>query len=172
MKKLLILILTFLMSICAFCLTACFADLSHKHNFDKKIATENYIVSKATCTQKAKYYYSCSCGEKGTETFENGELEGHSYTILKHDELEHWYECECGAQNGKESHKGGTATYTEKAKCVVCETEYGELEKPATEGLVFSLINNDTEYSVTDYIQELAQMYIFLVHIMTNPSQV
>ena len=48
------------------------------HVFDQKVATAEYLASEATCTQKATYYYSCVCGEKGTETFEHGELAEHT----------------------------------------------------------------------------------------------
>ena len=48
------------------------------HVYDKEVATAEYLASKATCTQKATYYYSCVCGEKGTETFEHGELAEHT----------------------------------------------------------------------------------------------
>ena len=48
------------------------------HVFDQKVATAEYLASEATCTQKATYYYSCVCGEKGTETFEYGELAEHT----------------------------------------------------------------------------------------------
>ena len=57
------------------CLVAC----GHSHTYDKQITTENYLFSTATCTQKARYHYSCDCGEKGTQTFEYGEALGHSW---------------------------------------------------------------------------------------------
>lgn len=45
------------------------------HSFTKQDASEKYLKSAATCTSKAVYYYSCEvCGEKGTETFEYGEI--------------------------------------------------------------------------------------------------
>lgn len=51
----------------------------HVHNYDQQVATENYLASAATCQAKAKYYYSCTCGEKGEETFEYGDLGNHTY---------------------------------------------------------------------------------------------
>ena len=48
--------------------------------FDKEVATDAYKASDATCTAKATYYKSCACGEKGTETFEHGELAEHNWT--------------------------------------------------------------------------------------------
>lgn len=41
------------------------------HDFTKKVKTEPYLAEAATCLSHAKYYYSCECGEKGTETFED-----------------------------------------------------------------------------------------------------
>lgn len=54
--------------------------LSHTHKFTAEIAAEKYLATAATCTEKAKYYYSCSCGEKGTQTFTYGAALGHSFT--------------------------------------------------------------------------------------------
>ena len=42
------------------------------HVFDKEIVSERYLASAATYTDAAKYYKSCFCGVKGTETFANG----------------------------------------------------------------------------------------------------
>ena len=55
----------------------------HKHSFTVEAATDEYLCSEATCTQKATYYYSCKCGAKGTETFEYGNPKGHSFTNYK-----------------------------------------------------------------------------------------
>ncbi|MBQ4097747.1 MAG: hypothetical protein IJC72_00420 [Clostridia bacterium] len=51
---------------------------------------------------------------------------------IKSDATHHWYECACGEVGEKAEHLGGTATHTEKAKCEVCGTAYGDL-KPAWE---------------------------------------
>lgn len=31
----------------------------HRHSFSKKIVEEKYLATPASCTQKARYYYSC-----------------------------------------------------------------------------------------------------------------
>lgn len=55
------------------------------HSFDKKDTAAEYLATAATCTSKAKYYYSCSvCGasSKDTEyekTFEYGTMLGHDW---------------------------------------------------------------------------------------------
>ena len=80
--------------IMALCIAACvFTTLSfaacgkgnnggnkHKHSFTVENVTDEYLCSAATCTEAAKYYYSCKCGEKGTETFAYGNALGHSFT--------------------------------------------------------------------------------------------
>ena len=53
---------------------------THTHIFSLQQAIEKYLKTPADCTHKAIYYYSCSCGEKGTETFEYGEALGHSFS--------------------------------------------------------------------------------------------
>ncbi len=49
---------------------------------------------------------------------------------LKFDGSSHWYDCtKCGASElSKEEHDGGTATCTTKAKCTVCNQEYGTVD--------------------------------------------
>ena len=49
------------------------------HSFTEKVA-EQYLKSAATCTAKAVYYKSCTfCREKGTETFETGNVLDHDW---------------------------------------------------------------------------------------------
>ena len=120
MNKKLIAILTLCVILCIalFGLNACSNDDSnnengnqtpptHIHVYNQKVVNNDYLKSYATTTEKAKYYYSCECGEKGTNTF-----------------------------------------------------EHGEFEKPPTEGLVFTLINNDTECSVIGYEGASTEVYI------------
>ena len=51
----------------------------HTCIFDQQVATDVYKDKDATCLTKATYFYSCECGEKGTTTFEYGELAEHTY---------------------------------------------------------------------------------------------
>lgn len=48
------------------------------HTFNQKVMTEKYLASAGSCTERAKYYYSCACGEKGTSTFA-GDYAPHEY---------------------------------------------------------------------------------------------
>lgn len=51
------------------------------HTFDQKNTDLDYRLSAATCTSPAKYFYSCSCGEKGSTTFLDGSALGHSWSV-------------------------------------------------------------------------------------------
>lgn len=46
------------------------------HVYDKEVVADEYRASEATYTEPAKYFKSCVCGKKGTETFDNGEALG------------------------------------------------------------------------------------------------
>ena len=45
------------------------------------------------------------------------------------DEDSHWHDCECGEKSDESEHTGGEPTCSEKAKCEICDTPYGELDK-------------------------------------------
>ena len=56
-----------------------YGDLA-AHNFTAEVVDAKYLKSAATCTAKAVYYKSCTfCGEKGTETFETGNVLDHDW---------------------------------------------------------------------------------------------
>ena len=56
-----------------------YGDFASSHVFDKQVTTDVYKATDATCEAKATYYYSCQCGEKGTETFEFGDYSDHVF---------------------------------------------------------------------------------------------
>lgn len=80
--------------------TAAIPKLAHTHLFNCEEASDKYLKTAATCTAKAVYFKSCTCGTKGTDTFEAGSVLGHT---------------------------GGTATCTEKPICTRCNQEYGTI---------------------------------------------
>ena len=49
-----------------------------RHKFENRTDIK-YLVSAANCQSPAIYYKSCSCGEKGTETFEYGEKDSEAH---------------------------------------------------------------------------------------------
>ncbi|MCI6971576.1 MAG: InlB B-repeat-containing protein, partial [Eubacterium sp.] len=80
--------------------------LGHTHKFDQKNTDAKYLKSAANCNSGAVYYYSCACGEKGTETFVSGEKLNHTFkTEWSTDENNHWHECSlCGTVKDKAAH--------------------------------------------------------------------
>ena len=75
-KFIVVLCLNILMSLLLLC--ACMPQ--HSHSFTQEVASQDYLASAATCTQKAKYYRSCECGIKGFTTFEYGDTLPHSFS--------------------------------------------------------------------------------------------
>ena len=103
------------------------AQLGHTHVFDKEVATDDYKATDATCTAKATYYKSCACGEKGTETFEYGELAAHNPASgWTSDASGHWHACQtanctekCDFATHTPDHTGH-ATEEYAIKCTEC----------------------------------------------------
>ncbi|MBO5068700.1 MAG: hypothetical protein J6C62_09955, partial [Clostridia bacterium] len=128
-KKILSILITILaLCTCMFTLTACGGnEPPHTHVYDKQVVNDTFKASDATCEDKAEYYYSCSCGEEGTETFKHGEKLGHAYgDWISIENGQHKKTCaNDNSQTIIENCSGGTATCTEKATCKDCETEYG-----------------------------------------------
>lgn len=51
----------------------------HQHIYNKEDTSDTYKAADATCDTAAAYYYSCTCGKAGTETFYDGEPLGHDW---------------------------------------------------------------------------------------------
>ena len=47
----------------------------HVHNYNQTNTDSSHLKTNATCTSKAVYYYSCYCGQNGTETFTSGNVD-------------------------------------------------------------------------------------------------
>lgn len=56
-------------AVCSVCENE-YGDLA-PHSFTSQDCSSKYLASSATCQSPATYYYSCYCGAKGTETFED-----------------------------------------------------------------------------------------------------
>ena len=104
------------------------------HDFTAETAEEQYLKSSSSCTEKAVYYKSCTvCGlsSKGTAseaTFESGSVLGHEWGAWTQnsDGSSHTRICKRDANHTEtENCSGGEATCTARAKCNVCNAEYG-----------------------------------------------
>lgn len=116
MKKLALYVLSFIFLLCV---TVGFVGCTtHEHSFTEQVTTNDYLAAAATCTEAARYYYSCTCGEKGTQTFANGNALGHSYSAdWSHNQTEHWHAATCGHDVEKDR---APHTFDENKKCTEC----------------------------------------------------
>ena len=80
----------------------------HTHAYTIMNTDSKYLDKAADCENTATYFYSCSCGAKGTETFTSGSANGHSYNEQNTDSeylataadcenaATYFYSCSCG----------------------------------------------------------------------------
>ena len=106
-----------------------------------------YQYLPASCVSKAKYYYSCSCGAKGTETFESGNFAAHMYTAMN---------------TGIAGAKVSDATCVSKAvyykSCVGCGALGTETFETGEVNLTNHVGNNRTEYTNLNGSQHLKKI--------------
>ena len=74
------------------------------------------MKSEANCEDKAVYYFSCSCGAKGTTTFTDGELADHTPDTAKE-------------ENRVEATCKDAGSYDEVVYCSVCGDELSRVQK-------------------------------------------
>ena len=98
------------------------------HTFNKRVSSSTYSASAATCTEGPKYYYSCECGEKGTETFTFGNALGHSYGTPSYS----WDGDKCTARRICSRDDSHIETETVTAVATVTREETCELEELST----------------------------------------
>ena len=107
------------------------------HIYDQKVVNDTYLKTPATCINVAVYYMSCVCGEKGTETFENGDALGHSWgSWQSNGDDTHTRTCSVCGDTESQNCFGGEATCIDKAVCEVCGDEYGEVNAARHTNLV------------------------------------
>lgn len=118
-------------------------DTSHTHTFSVKTVAEKYLASEATCVEKAKYYYSCPCGEKGSATFAYGEPLNHSFTNYVSDSNA-TYEKD-GTKTAHCDHKGCTATKTIPDEGSKLESKMSFKTLSVNGDKVYGKVSNNTE---------------------------
>lgn len=122
---------------------------AHVHSYSEKNIESHYLASPATCTKKAKYYYSCSCGDSlfsNSSTFEYGDALGHSFTHYVSD-------------NNATYEKDGTKT----AKCDRCSETKTVVDKGSRLSYIeenFSLALVGNGYAITAYIGDLTNVHV------------
>ena len=92
------------------------------HTYDQNVAQEIYKVSDANCVSPARYYTSCVCGKKSTDTFKSGGINPANHRDAlgnwQSDENDHWkeYPC-CHVRMDEGIHQWGDGKITTAATC-------------------------------------------------------
>ena len=50
--------------------------------YDQQNTADAYLAAAADCTSPALYFYSCVCGQAGTDTFSFGTALGHDFSVV------------------------------------------------------------------------------------------
>ena len=117
------------------------------HSYDQQVVSDTYLASAANCTAPAKYYYSCVCGAKGTETFENGDALGHKWGSWRSNgDDTHTRTCSTCGDTESQNCSGGEATCMATAVCAVCGQPYGEKD-PTNHTGTEAWITTDTTHT-------------------------
>ena len=105
--------------LCTVCHYEIMPATGHTHSFDCENPGEIYLKSAATCRAKAVYYYSCSCGVSGEETFTSGETLPHHYSDgWFADGEKHWRACTaCGQRSEEAAHEDTDGNHG----CDICQ---------------------------------------------------
>ena len=96
----------------------------HEHVFNVQKISQKYLVSEATCRSGSVYYYSCECGEYGSEKFVSDDLLEHSFEDATCTEAKVCSECG-EVQGTAKGHSWRSATCTTPQVCKTCG-EVGE----------------------------------------------
>ncbi len=112
--------------------------------YNQKVEDDKYLASSATCTANATYYYSCSCGAKGTQTFESenesGKALGHDWGEVVYKWNDDYTSCTatrtcqregCGGESGPATETVTATVTSEQTKAPTC-TEAGKMTYTAT----------------------------------------
>ena len=105
--------------LCTVCHYEIMPATGHTHSFDCENPDEIYLKSAATCRARAVYYYSCSCGVSGEETFTSGETLPHHYSDGWFANGEkHWRACTaCGQRSEEAAHEDTDGNHG----CDICQ---------------------------------------------------
>ncbi len=96
----------------------------------KKEVTQAQSCVLPELTKYTASFENPAFAEQTKENVQTKDAAGHVWSDYKSDANNHWKECTtdgCTAKRDEAVHSGGSATCTSKAKCSVCNAEYGAL---------------------------------------------
>lgn len=104
--------------------------LAKGHNFNNQVVNASYFKQESTCKQSAQYYYSCQCGEKGTDAFEFGIVGDHEYIYVPLRNGIHQKVCKYDEEDVViQNCTGEEPNCDMRAVCESCNAEYGSVKE-------------------------------------------
>ena len=99
MRRNILKVFAFLLSAIAVFLVGCDGQNGHECSFIQTVQSEGYLKEDTTCEHGKLYYYSCTCGAHGEETFEVGNSGIHVFSqkIVSEKYLKYEATCQEGA---------------------------------------------------------------------------
>ena len=100
----------------------------YAHSYVKENTSNQYLQTDATCKYPAKYFYTCECGDIGTNTFEYGDVNknNHAYTTGLDYEIfdneEHYIKTICNGCNVTLNSTKGDHVLNEQNTCQLCNS--------------------------------------------------
>ena len=100
----------------------------YAHSYVKENTSNQYLQTNATCKYPAKYFYTCECGNIGTNTFEYGDVDknNHVYTTSldyeMFDNKEHYIKTICNGCNETINSTKGNHVFNEQNTCKLCNS--------------------------------------------------
>ena len=125
------------------------------HTYNKKVATAEYLKTEATTTHRGVYYYSCACGEKGTETFEYGNNKNYTKGLKF-------------ALNSSKTAYEVTGIGTAAAKNIVIPIEYENLPVTRIGEYAFSHCSTLTGITIPDGVKSIGSSAFNGCDALTN----
>ena len=162
----------------------------HEHKFENKNVADKYLKSAADCTHSAVYYFSCACGEVGTQTFEYGTALGHSFGNGKVESASTCtiqgrmtYTCTRCGMTKTEAIPALGHTYGPNGKCIRCDAtkpgqgghthKYSEVLKKAatcTTEAEYQLVCSCGEIGSQTYTKGTALGHAWDAGVITTPA--
>ncbi len=129
------LILSFILLVLLASLLSCNIEYKHICKFNCMTVQDEFLVSEASCTERAVYSYSCKCGKVGTDTFEYGSVLGHDFSLMR---------CDKKALLDEENCNHPSIYYYSCSRCGEIGTETFENGAKKEHNFVVKVLNSQT----------------------------
>ena len=149
----------------------------HTHAFVEKNTAGTYLKTGADCTTPAEYFYACTCGERGSETYFFGEALGHDYK----DGVCEVCEDECAHTETEWKTDVEAGCFMDGTKTLVCKTCEERVESDGIEATGHAFVDGtcskcqadlwDGTANVSWYTGDKTEYFIYTAEQLAGVSQ-